>query len=430
MTQTGVRETGGRRWRKEGDSWRRCSEAPPPQPALASPRGRLCSPRPPLWPGSFRGPRRRRSCAKEDARWVGGREPLWGPRKDPNPMHTAHEGGGLMCQLLSLSLSHTHTLSSTFTLTLKRSYSPYSSVHTCGHAHTRASTNAHTLAHTLGTPHFSQTHSHTPIHTPSATHITSHRLFNSHIHTSTHPNVHRALMLTTPIQAPKYLHSPRLHLTHIHTPHLFIHLLTHTCTSHIPSRICTHSHRHARSPPHSRTRFTRACARIDSQGPPDQHSACACAPATGRTLCPAWMPMCLEFGDCCWWKRLQVVGSRRSLRVASFSSEKLARERSRSRLREGGRHREGMGCRFPSVAAGALGRGRPAGSAYSPRLGSGLAGLRRQLLYLLTCGEEWLGTDLGQPLATQRQSQCSTPVTRGLSTESCGPRWKGGRGQR
>ena len=93
------------------------------------------------------------------------------------------------------NFSHTHTraraLSSTFTLILKRSYSPYSSVHTCGHAHTRASTKAHTLAHTHGTPHFSQTHSHTPIHTPSATHISSHRLFNSHIHTSTHPNIHR-----------------------------------------------------------------------------------------------------------------------------------------------------------------------------------------------------------------------------------------------
>ena len=174
-----------------------------------------------------------------------------------------------------------------------------------------------------------------------------------------------------------------------------------------------HSFSYARTltPTPSHMLHPRLRTHIDSQGPPDQHSACACAPATGRTLCPAWMPMCLEFGDCCWWKRLQVVGSRRSLRVASSSSEKLARERSRSRLREGDRHREGMGCRFPAVAAGALGRGRPAGSAYSPRLGSGLTGLRRQLLYLSAWGEEWLGTDLGQPLAAQRQSQCSTPVT-------------------
>lgn len=94
------------------------------------------------------------------------------------------------------------------------------------------------------------------------------------------------------------------------------------------------------------------------------------------------------------------MGSRRSLRVASFSSEKLPRERSRSRPRDGDGHQEGVGCRFPAVAAG---RGRPAESAYSPRLGSSLSGLR-QLLYLSAWGRERLDVDLGQPLATQRQS--------------------------
>ena len=169
------------------------------------------------------------------------------------------KAGGLTCQL------HTHTRararSSTFTVILKRSYSPYSSVHTCGPAHTRASTNAHTLAHTHGTPHFSQTHSHTPIHTPSQ-HIHPHTV--SLILTFIHPHnpiFTATLMLTTPIQAPKYLHSSLLHLTRyshsspLHTlADTYMHI-THTL-QHALILILTHAHHHTLShtlPPRLRT---------------------------------------------------------------------------------------------------------------------------------------------------------------------------------
>ena len=203
-----------------------------------------------------------------------------------------------MCQLLTHTRTRAHSLPHSHSYS--NAHTPHTLQYTLAGMHTHVLPQRHILSHIRMGAHTSHKLTVTRPFIQPQQHIYPHTvsLILTFIHPHT-PIFTGALMLTTPIQAPKYLHSPLLHLTHIHTPHLFIHLLIHTCTSHIPSRICTHSHTHARSPPHPRTCFTRACARIDSQGPPDQHSACACAPATGRTLCPAWMPMCLEFGDCC-----------------------------------------------------------------------------------------------------------------------------------
>ena len=63
---------------------------------------------------------------------------------------------------------------------------------------------------------------------------------------------------------------------------------------------CTHSHTHSPSPPHSLTHASPALAHAQSHTvlqPSTQ--AWACASAAVRTLCPAWMPMCLESGDYC-----------------------------------------------------------------------------------------------------------------------------------
>lgn len=217
-------------------------------------------------------------------------------------MHAPHEG----------RWSHTPT-SHTRTYTHKHTHSLFH-IHTHAQtlilsilfsAHLRARTHVlpqrHLLSHIRMGPHTSQTHSHTSIHTPS-TRTSSHSLFNSHIHTSTHPNIHRHPYAYNP-HSSSYI--PTLFTFTLNTLLIFT-LLTssYTCcythAHHTYPPACTHSHTHSPSPPHSLTHASPALAHAQSHTvlqPSTQ--AWACASAAVRTLCPAWMPMCLESGDYC-----------------------------------------------------------------------------------------------------------------------------------
>lgn len=170
--------------------------------------------------------------------------------------------------------TQTHTLSSTFTLMLKRSYSPYSSVHTCGPAHTcfHKRIYSHTYAWdptllklTVTLPFIPPQHIHP--HTVS--------LILTFIHPHT-PIFTGTLMLTTPIQAPVYLHSLLLHLTRysyshsspLHTLAATHRHITHTL-QHALIRRLTHPHLHTLShtlpPPlrtHRVTRFSSPALRL------------------------------------------------------------------------------------------------------------------------------------------------------------------------
>ena len=176
-------------------------------------------------------------------------------------MDAPHEG-----RWSHMPTSHTHT--HTHTRSLPHSHS-YSNAHT-----------PHTLQYTLADPH-----THVLPQTHILSHIrmgprTSHKLTvtlpfihpRQHIHPHTvsliltfiHPHnpiFTATLMLTTPIQAPKYLHSSLLHLTRyshsspLHTlADTYMHI-THTL-QHALIFILTHAHHHTLShtlPPRLRT---------------------------------------------------------------------------------------------------------------------------------------------------------------------------------